>query len=75
MNNQPEEEEDKMYVGIECYAAFYIFSKENCLRQRAYKLMQSKIFDNTVLFLIGVSSLKLASDTYFKGSDEESLVI
>jgi len=75
MNNQPEEEEDKMYVGIECYAAFYIFSKENCLRIRAYRLMQSKIFDNTVLFLIGVSSLKLASDTYSKGAEKESLVI
>ena len=37
--------------------------------------MQSKIFDNTVLFLIGLSSLKLASDTYFKGSDKQSLAI
>jgi len=49
---------------IECNRALYLFSQENWLRIKLFKLMKSKFFDNFVMGLIVLSSIKLAADSY-----------
>jgi hypothetical protein len=62
--NKSELAEMKLFENIECAWSFYLFSKENSTRIVAYKLMKHPMWEWTVLFLIMLSSLKLAIDTY-----------
>jgi hypothetical protein len=66
-----------LYQGVECEVSWYLFSKKNFLRTIAYKLSQLHAFENTVLVLIILSSLKLVYDTYimFTLSPEDSRMI
>lgn len=41
----------------------------------AYKLIKHPAWDNTIILLIILSSIKLASDTYLYALNEDSLVI
>lgn len=67
-------EKARLYAGIECEFSLYLFKKQGCVRLMFYKLQKNKIFDNFIMFLIGVSSLKLAADTYFNKWDEDDPV-
>jgi hypothetical protein len=49
--------------------SFYIFSKSHKIRQICIKLDFSPIFEYFILFIIFISSIKLAGDTYIKDSD------
>lgn len=60
-----ERERLKLYAGVECENSLYLFTKKNCYRLALYKLQKNKLFDNTIMGLIGFSSLKLAADTYY----------
>ena len=40
-----------------------------------YKAYRSKIFDNTIMFLIGLSSMKLAADTYIMNNDKTDMIV
>jgi hypothetical protein len=53
-----------MYAGIHCEKSFYIFQKQNPIRLWAYKIQKHKLFDNIIMLLIGMSSVKLALDSY-----------
>ena len=64
-----------LFQGVECKMSFYIFSKTNFIRIHSYKFIQTKLWDNYVMFLIGLSSIKLAFDTYFIDADKNSLVM
>ena len=54
----------KLYAGVDCQSAFFIFDKENCFRVGCYKLIKHKYWETVVLVLICLSSLKLAFDTW-----------
>lgn len=72
-----EQKEIKLYVGpppIECQMSLYIFSKENRFRQLSYRLIKHPAWDNTIIVLIILSSLKLALDTYLYDLDEDDII-
>lgn len=49
---------------IECNRSLYLFSQDNWFRKKMFDVSKSKVFDNSVMFLIVASSVKLAADTY-----------
>ena len=60
-----ERKKRKMYEGVDCENSFYIFPKSNYLRTFCYNLNTAKWFDNLIMLLIALNSIKLAADTYF----------
>jgi len=65
----------KLYVGVECKAAFYMFNKDQLFRDFCYKSCTSALWGNTVLILILLSSGKLGFDTYLSRFEEGAMVI
>jgi hypothetical protein len=63
-----------MYKGNYCEVSLYVFNRKNCIRRSCYNLTTSKIFDNSIMLLIFLSSVKLASDTFFINEPKESTV-
>jgi len=53
----------------------YVLAKKNCLRLAMFKLQKDKLFDNTIMFLIGVSSIKLAGDSYINKYDKDEPIL
>jgi Ion transport protein len=70
-----EREEANMFLGVEANKSLYLFSKTNRLRIYAYKLYKWKVFENFIMFLIALSSLKLAAATYEKYLPADSLML
>lgn len=70
----PEREKRLLFDGVHCEKAFYIFSKQNRFRIFVYKMQKHKLFDNTIMFLIALSSLKLAADTYLTYQPDDSIL-
>ena len=65
-------EEKLMFLDISCERSLYLFSKQNPFRKFCYKVFKHKLFENFILFLIGISSLKLALDSYLIYYDSDS---
>jgi hypothetical protein len=63
--------EAPLFVGIECKMSFFLFSKTNYFRIICYKLIKHSLWENTVIVLIALSSIKLAFDTWAYDQDEE----
>lgn len=63
-NKKTIKEKKKDYDGVECERSFYFFHKNNIFRKINYRMTNHLLFENIVLFLIILSSLKLAFDTY-----------
>lgn len=63
----PAREERLMFNGVKCEMSMYLISKKNKFRYYAYKLYKHKLFDNIIMLLIGLSSCKLAADSYIAG--------
>lgn len=61
-----------MYSGIECENSLYLFAKDNWFRKKLYMVYKNKYFDNTIMLLIVLSSIKLASDTYYMDAEPDS---
>lgn len=68
----PAREKRLRYNGITCMNSIYIFNKENPFRLGCYKLYKHSLFDNFIMFLIGVSSMKLGVDSYLAGYAPDS---
>lgn len=68
-----EREKRLLYYGVECEKSFYILTKKNPIRLYAYKLYKHKLFDQTIMFLIALSSCKLAFDSYLIGYADDSI--
>ena len=62
----PEREKANMFLGVKAEKSLYLFSKQNWLRRLAYKMVSNKLFDNIIMFVIALSSAKLAIATYEK---------
>jgi len=62
-----------MFLGIEANRSLYLFTKTNIIRRYAYKLYKLKAFENFVMFLIALSSIKLAAATYEKYLTKDSI--
>lgn len=70
-----EREKRLLYNGVHCENAMYVFNKKNPFRLLCYKIYKHKVFDNTIMFLIALSSIKLAADSYLTGFEKDSLTI
>jgi len=60
---------------VACKRTFYIFSKENFVRRFCMALMHHPWFENSVLIMIAVSSIKLGIDTYITDTESTSYLI
>lgn len=60
----------KSFMAIEeyCEKSFFIFGQDNFIRKSSLKIVSSKLFDNFILALIVLSSIKLVWDTYILNS-------
>ena len=67
--------EDNMYKGVNCDLAFYIFPQTGCFRTFCYNVSHAKWFDNLVMLLIGLNSVKLGADTYLLEVDEDAPIM
>lgn len=69
--------EEKMYEGNFCELSCYLFTKTGNFRRFCYSTQSAKWFDNSIMFLIALNSVKLAIDTYFLKSepDEPAVVV
>ena len=67
--DKSEIKQQKLYAGVHCEQAFFIFSKDSCFRTFCYKLIKHKYWETIVLVLICLSSLKLAFDTWERKKD------
>ena len=71
-----EEEEGDIFKGIYCNYAYYVFSKDNPFRYWSARMVKSEKwknkFETLILFLIILGSIKLAVDTYYVDSDDDS---
>lgn len=59
------------YKGIDCNSSLFIFDKSNFVRKNIYNLVSSNAFENFILLIITLSSVKLAVDSYFDDNDIE----
>jgi hypothetical protein len=70
-----ERERKKEYLGVDCENSLYVMKKENFFRKSLYMLQRHKLFDNTIMFLIGISSMKLGADTFYNNYPTTSTLI
>ena len=64
------------YKNIECVRSLYLFHYNNIIRKICYKITNHYLFENIVLSIIILSSIKLAYDTYlYNVSDNDTRVI
>ena len=64
-----------MFEGISCNQSLFMFSKQNFVRIMFYKIVHSSAFDNFILGLIVLSSMKLAFDSYYMKESATSTVV
>jgi len=63
--------EEVYFDHIECQESYFIFDQDMLFRKVVYKIVTAKIFDNIILFLIVLSSIKLILETYLPDNDTE----
>ena len=60
------------YERLDCCKSYFLFSKTNPVRVACYKITQSPYFDNFMLIIIFLSSVKLTWETYILNSPSTS---
>jgi len=63
-----EMKDEPLFVDIECKMSFFLFAKTNPIRILCYKMIKHPLWENIVIILISLSSIKLAYDTFFINS-------
>lgn len=64
-----------LFDGIECERSCYMFRKENILRKYSYIIVHDNRFENFILVLIILSSIKLIFDTYYFNAPDTDPVV
>lgn len=73
--DKEESQSKKMFDGVYCESSFFLFSKTNRFRRACYLMTTHKVWDNTVMALIGLSSFKLVVDTWFNNPKDSGTII
>ncbi|KAL4431577.1 hypothetical protein ABPG74_017282 [Tetrahymena malaccensis] len=60
------------FAGVKCQKSLYIFSQQNIIRKICYRALVHPMFEQIVLMVIVLSSIKLTMDTYI--NDQESQI-
>ena len=68
-------EERLLYTGVSCVKSVYVFHKKNKFRLICWKIYKHKLFDNIIMLLIALSSVKLGVDSYLSGFAKDSVEI
>lgn len=63
------------FENISCEKSLFVFSKSSKIRIFCHQLINNKYFDYFVLFIIFVSTVKVAADTYLLDEPSESEII
>ena len=63
--------EKPLFEGVSCSQSMFLLSKTNAFRKMCYITVHSNAFENFILFLIILSSLKLAIDTYLPDNNAD----
>ena len=66
--------EKPLYEGVFCQTSLYIFNKPDSFRKACYRIVHSGYFESFILFLIVMSSFKLAIDTYLPTDDADVIL-
>ena len=64
-----------LYDGIDCKESLWILSKKNFFRKTIYFIVHSNSFESLILFVIFLSSIKLAIDSYLDPNNDEEQYI
>ncbi|CDW78727.1 cation channel family protein [Stylonychia lemnae] len=69
-------EKSRLFEGVGCERSIYMFTKTNPIRIYSYKIVTNNKFENFILVLIILSSIKLIYDTYlFNAPDDDPQVV
>ena len=64
-----------LFSGISCEQSLYFLKKNSFFRVVLYRIVRSSLFENFILLMIIISSMKLALDTYFISDSADSAQI
>lgn len=64
-----------LYDGIDCKESLWILSKKNFFRKTTYYIVHTNSFENLILFVIFLSSVKLAIDSYLDPNNDDEQYI
>lgn len=67
--------DSELWEGIHCQSSFYIFDKQNIMRLTSLRFVKHKMWDQGVMALIILSSLKLAIDTFLNEKTTSNKVL
>lgn len=62
-----------LFENITCFKSYFIFSKSSLIRVLCYKISSSNAFENCILGMILLSSIKLVWDTYILNYPADSI--
>ena len=68
-------DEKKIGPEIEAENSVYLFNRTSCFRKNIYYIQKHRYFERIIIFLIALSSIKLALESYFVGQSNESSVL
>ena len=71
LRRQNSKKEIPLFVDIKCEKSIYLFKKTSSLRILLYRCVHHPQFENLILFMIVISSIKLAFDTYLPAEESE----
>ena len=68
---------DRKLVGPEIHAerSLYLFGRSTCFRRNIHFVQKHHYFENFIMLLIALSSVKLAMESYFVDSDKDSTIV
>ena len=68
---------DHKLVGPEIHAdkSLYLFGRDTCFRRNIHFIQKHHYFENFIMLLIALSSVKLAMESYFADSDKDSTMV
>jgi len=71
---KPEDKKDEKKLSEEIHAdnSIYLFHRDSCFRKNIYFIQKHPSFENFVMLLIALSSVKLAMESYLIGEPEDS---
>ncbi|KAL4477034.1 hypothetical protein ABPG72_011731 [Tetrahymena utriculariae] len=63
------------FAGVKCQRSLYIFSQQNIIRKICYRTLMHPLFEQVVLMVIVLSSIKLTMDTYVNDQESQIYII
>jgi hypothetical protein len=75
IDSDEEEESKDLYAGIECEISYYFFKKDFFVRKFLRIITKHNMFENVIIVLIVLSTVKLVTDTYYMKATDDNIVV